>query len=110
MSAGTDTCGTGWQQFQPAPAVGRAVRCGDRGALSVSIAPVFPAFFEAPHEATGIDSRMQPAEERQKPTALVSRTAIAYDTKLHDALSVRAHKSFTMRCPKKLHDALSART
>src|SRR5262245_21563884 len=31
-------------------------------------------------------------------------------TNLHDALSHRQHKSSTMRCQKKLHDALSVRT
>src|SRR5512135_68236 len=40
----------------------------------------------------------------------ISRSAAATDINLRDALSVRGDGSYTMRCRKKLRDALSVRT
>ena len=41
---------------------------------------------------------------------LHARRCVASATNLHDALSVRRDRNFTMRCRKKLYDALSVRT
>src|SRR5512135_355126 len=58
----------------------------------------------------GTDPRTQPAEEREQTSAQAPSTAITSATNLHDAVSVRCGESCTMRCRKKLYDALSVRT
>ena len=57
----------------------------------------------------GTDPRTQPAEEREQTSAQAPSTAITSATNLHDAVSVRCDESCTMRCRKKLYDAVSVR-
>jgi hypothetical protein len=68
-----------------------------------------PSICEVFRVTLGTDFRMHPAEERRRTDARLERTAITADTDLHAALSVQGDQSSTMRCRKKLYDALSVR-
>lgn len=81
-----------------------------RPRLSGSAARLSQPICEVFRVPMGTDPRTQPAEEREQTSAQAPSTAITSATNLHDAVSVRCDESCTMRCRKKLYDALSVRS
>ena len=96
--------------FDPHGPTAASMRYCGPSRWSASTMHGFPAIHGVSRVTAGADLRTLPVEQREWTSAQASWIALTAATNLHDEVSVRADRSSTMSCRKKLYDVLSVRT